>query len=94
MLAKYRAHSILVRCANIINNDELHDVFKMMLDNVRKLGFEEEPDYQYIIRIFSDLLLEQKRLNGEIKQKEDINNEDYDEENDDIIEEKETYEWS
>ena len=58
---------------------------------VRTIKFEEEPDYQYIIRIFSDLLLEQKRLNGEIKQKEDINE---DEEDDDIIEEKETYEWS
>ena len=63
---------------------------------VRTIKFEEEPDYQYIIRIFSDLLLEQKKLNGELKHKED-DEEDYDQDNyndDNDEEEKETYEWS
>ena len=60
---------------------------------VRTIKFEEEPDYQYIIRIFSDLLLEQKRLNGEIRHKDDDegNYNDNDEEDE---EETETYEWS
>ena len=60
---------------------------------VRTIKFEEEPDYQYIIRIFSDLLLEQKKLNGELKHKED-DEEDYDQDNyndDNDEEEKETY---
>jgi serine/threonine protein kinase len=64
---------------------------------VRTIKFEEEPDYQYIIRIFSDLLLEQKRLNGEIKHKEDEDEEDednYNDDNEDNEEEKESYEWS
>lgn len=61
---------------------------------VRTIKFEEEPDYQYIIRIFSDLLLEQKKLNGELKHKED-DEEDYNDDNEDNDEEeKETYEWS
>jgi serine/threonine protein kinase len=64
---------------------------------VRTIKFEEEPDYQYIIRIFSDLLLEQKRLNGEIKHKEEDDDKDednYNDDNEDNEEEKETYEWS
>lgn len=36
---------------NLINNDDLHNVFKLMLENVRKLGFEEEPDYNYLTNL-------------------------------------------
>jgi len=61
---------------------------------VRTIKFEEEPDYQYIIRIFSDLLLEQKRLNGELKHKEDDEDNYNDDNEDNDEEEKETYEWS
>jgi hypothetical protein len=51
------------------------------INYVRTLKFEEEPDYQYIIRIFTELLSEQRKLDG------------YNEENDEGLEEDE-YEWS
>lgn len=35
------------------------------INYVRTLKFEEEPDYKYIIQIFTDLLLEQMELDGE-----------------------------
>jgi hypothetical protein len=46
---------------------------------VRTLKFDEEPDYQYIIRIFTDLLLEQRKNEGE-----DI----------ECSDEEDEYEWS
>ena len=53
------------------------------INYVRTLRFEEEPDYKYIIRIFSELLEEQRELEGYSKAKEDKEDEQDDE-----------YEWS
>lgn len=76
----------------ILKKEQLTNIPRFLVtafNYVRTIKFEEEPDYQYIIRIFTDLLLEQKRLNGENKHK---GNENYDDEDED--DEKETYEWS
>jgi serine/threonine protein kinase len=54
----------------------------IVINYVRTLRFEEEPDYKYIIRIFSELLEEQREMEGYSKAKEN------DEETDD------EYEWS
>jgi hypothetical protein len=53
------------------------------INYVRTLKFEEDPDYQYIIRIFTELLSEQRNL-------DDDNEED--EENNEGLEDE--YEWS
>jgi len=55
----------------------------IVINYVRTLRFEEEPDYKYIIRIFSELLEEQRELEGYSKAKEDKEDEQDDE-----------YEWS
>jgi len=53
------------------------------INYVRTLKFEEEPDYQYIIRIFTELLLEQRKLDG-YNEKDNEKDEDFEDE----------YEWS
>jgi serine/threonine protein kinase len=55
------------------------------INYVRTLKFEEEPDYQYIIRIFTELLSEQRKLDGYNEKEEE------DEEDEDLEDE---YEWS
>ena len=52
------------------------------INYVRTLKFEEEPDYQYIIRIFTELLSEQRKLDGYNEKEEE--DEDFEDE----------YEWS
>ena len=53
------------------------------INYVRTLKFEEDPDYQYIIRIFTELLSEQRNLDGDNEE---------DEENNEGLEDE--YEWS
>lgn len=53
------------------------------INYVRTLKFEEEPDYQYIIRIFTELLSEQRKLDG-YNEKDNKEDEDFEDE----------YEWS
>ena len=55
------------------------------INYVRTLKFEEEPDYQYIIRIFTELLSEQRKLDG-------YNENEKDNEKDEDFEDE--YEWS
>ena len=77
----------------ILKKEQLTNIPRFLVtafNYVRTIKFEEEPDYQYIIRIFTDLLLEQKRLNGENKHKENEDDDDKDDDEDD----EETYEWS
>ena len=52
----------------ILKKEQLTNIPRFLavtINYVRTLRFEEEPDYKYIIRIFTELLLEQKELNGE-----------------------------
>ena len=52
----------------VLKKEQLTNIPRFLtvaMNYVRTLKFEEDPDYQYIIRIFSDLLLEQKELNEE-----------------------------
>lgn len=65
----------------ILKKEQLTNIPRFLVtafNYVRTLKFDEDPDYQYIIRIFTDLLLEQRQNEGE--------DEDDDEE--------EEYEWS
>jgi serine/threonine protein kinase len=48
------------------------------INYVRTLRFEEEPDYKYIIRIFSELLEEQREMEGlEAKEKDEETDDEY-----------------
>jgi len=52
----------------VLKKEQLTNIPRFLtvaMNYVRTLKFEEDPDYQYIIRIFTDLLLEQKELNEE-----------------------------
>ena len=70
----------------ILKKEQLTNIPRFLtiaINYVRTLRFEEEPDYKYIIRIFSELLEEQRELEGYSKAKEDKEDEQDDE-----------YEWS
>lgn len=52
----------------ILKKEQLTNIPRFLVtafNYVRTLKFDEEPDYQYIIRIFTDLLLEQRKNEGE-----------------------------
>jgi len=61
----------------ILKKEQLTNIPKFLttaINYVRTLKFEDEPDYKYIIRIFTELLLEEGELNGE-EDEEDIEGE-------------------
>ncbi len=41
---------------NLIDDSNLYTVFKFMLQSVRKLGFEEEPDYNYLTNLCKEYI--------------------------------------
>jgi len=66
----------------VLKKEQLTNIPRFLtiaINYVRTLRFEEEPDYKYIIRIFSELLEEQRELEGYSKAKD---------------EEDDEYEWS
>ena len=68
----------------VLKKEQLTNIPRFLtiaINYVRTLRFEEEPDYKYIIRIFSELLEEQRELLNEAKDEETG---EYDDE----------YEWS
>lgn len=68
----------------VLKKEQLTNIPRFLtvaINYVRTLRFEEEPDYKYIIRVFSEVLEEQREQESYSKAKED--EEDYDE-----------YEWS
>jgi len=70
----------------VLKKEQLTNIPRFLtiaINYVRTLRFEEEPDYKYIIRIFSELLEEQREMEGYSKAKEDKEDEQDDE-----------YEWS
>ena len=90
-----------------LKKDQLTNVPRFLtvaINYVRTLKFEEEPDYKYIIRIFSELLEEQRALErGTIVTDEDTiassNEVDEADEADEVdealeVEEEDDYEWS
>jgi hypothetical protein len=76
----------------VLKKEQLTNIPRFLtiaINYVRTLRFEEEPDYKYIIRIFSELLEEQRELEGyskakEVKKDEEEETGEYDDE----------YEWS
>ena len=75
----------------VLKKEQLTNIPRFLtiaINYVRTIRFEEEPDYKYIIRIFSELLEEQRELEGlevkgEVASYSKAKEEDYDE-----------YEWS
>lgn len=70
----------------VLKKEQLTNIPRFLtiaINYVRTLRFEEEPDYKYIIRVFSELLEEQREMEGYSKAKEDKEDEQDDE-----------YEWS
>jgi serine/threonine protein kinase len=71
----------------ILKKEQLTNIPRFLtvaINYVRTLRFEEEPDYKYIIRVFSEVLEEQREMEGYSKAKEDEEDEYEDDE----------YEWS
>lgn len=69
----------------VLKKEQLTNIPRFLtvaINYVRTLRFEEEPDYKYIIRVFSEVLEEQRELEGYSKAKEDKDEED------------DEYEWS
>ena len=55
----------------ILKKEQLTNIpsfLTVSINYVRTLKFEEEPDYKYIIKIFTDLLLEQRELEASLEQ--------------------------
>ena len=55
----------------ILKKEQLTNIpsfLTVSINYVRTLKFEEEPDYKYIIKIFTDLLLEQRELDSILEQ--------------------------
>jgi len=70
----------------VLKKEQLTNIPRFLtiaINYVRTLRFEEEPDYKYIIRIFSELLEEQREIEGYSKAKESLEKDEDDE-----------YEWS
>lgn len=62
----------------VLKKEQLTNIPRFLtvaINYVRTLRFEEEPDYKYIIRIFSELLEEQREMEGYSKAKEDEDDE-------------------
>jgi len=58
----------------ILKKEQLTNIPRFLVtafNYVRTLKFDEDPDYQYIIRIFTDLLLEQRQNEGEDEDEEE-----------------------
>lgn len=58
----------------VLKKEQLTNIPRFLtiaINYVRTLRFEEEPDYKYIIRIFSELLEEQRELEGEGEEEDD-----------------------
>ena len=69
----------------VLKKEQLTNIPRFLtvaINYVRTLRFEEEPDYKYIIRIFSEVLEEQREMEGYSKAKEDEEDEE------------DEYEWS
>jgi hypothetical protein len=63
----------------VLKKEQLTNIPRFLtiaINYVRTLRFEEEPDYKYIIRIFSELLEEQRELEG-LEVKEDEQDDEY-----------------
>ena len=77
----------------VLKKEQLTNIPRFLVtafNYVRTLKFEEDPDYQYIIRIFTDLLLEQRKNDG-VKV---VRSEENDDDEDDDDDEEDEYEWS
>jgi serine/threonine protein kinase len=62
----------------VLKKEQLTNIPRFLtvaINYVRTLRFEEEPDYKYIIRVFSELLEEQREMEGYSKAKEDEDDE-------------------
>ena len=69
----------------VLKKEQLTNIPRFLtvaINYVRTLRFEEEPDYKYIIRVFSEVLEEQREMEGYSKAKEDEEDEE------------DEYEWS
>ena len=67
----------------VLKKEQLTNIPRFLtvaINYVRTLRFEEEPDYKYIIRVFSEVLEEQREMEGYSKAKDE--------------EEEDEYEWS
>ena len=82
----------------VLKKDQLTNVPRFLtvaINYVRTLKFEEEPDYKYIIRIFSELLEEQVALErGKNVEVDDDGTIDTEAETETVAEEDDDYEWS
>lgn len=70
----------------VLKKEQLTNIPRFLtiaINYVRTLRFEEEPDYKYIIRVFSEVLEEQREIEGYSKAKESLEKDEDDE-----------YEWS
>jgi serine/threonine protein kinase len=64
----------------VLKKEQLTNIPRFLtiaINYVRTLRFEEEPDYKYIIRIFSELIEEQREMEGYSKAKEDKEDDEY-----------------
>jgi serine/threonine protein kinase len=65
----------------VLKKEQLTNIPRFLtiaINYVRTLRFEEEPDYKYIIRIFSELLEEQREMEGlEAKEKDEETDDEY-----------------